>query len=93
MKLTFTFVEQQPPEQLKIAVLAKRIAASMSVEIVMSFKETDQTSCLSWECEILKRTGLLKPIGNSLIQGAAEKVIASTWSDFRQALAAENEQA
>lgn len=93
LQLTFDFLEREPPDHLKISVRGKKIGASLTMEIKITFTQTDQASRLCWEGEILKRTGLLKPLGASLVQGAAENIIVKMWSDFRQALAAENKSA
>lgn len=90
LQLTFDFLERKPPDHLKISVHGKKIGASLTMEIKIAFTQTDQGSRLCWECEILKRTGLLKPISASLVQGAAENILVKMWSDFRRALAAEN---
>jgi hypothetical protein len=39
---------------------------------------------------IVEREGLLEPIGKSLIQAAAQRVITNFWQQFRKILAQEN---
>ncbi len=84
LQLDFSFLEREPESYLKILVVGKKIGAGLKLQITISLAQEKDTTCLNWEAEILERTGLLKPIGNSLLQAAAEKVIASTWTSFRQ---------
>jgi hypothetical protein len=42
---------------------------------------------------IVEREGLLKPVGQSLIQAAAQRVITNFWHQFRKILAEENRSA
>jgi len=86
LQLRFSFQERDPENQLKVLVVGKKIGAGLKLQITISLTQEKDRTCLDWEAEILERTGLLKPIGNSLLQATAEKVIASTWSGFRLAI-------
>jgi carbon monoxide dehydrogenase subunit G len=86
LQLRFSFLERNPENHLKILVVGKKIGAGLKLQITISLTQEKDTTCLRWEAEILERTGLLKPIGNSLLQATAEKVIASTWASFRLAI-------
>ena len=43
-------------------------------------------SVVAWRAEVVERTGLLKPVGDSLIESAMRSVVDSTWEGFRAAL-------
>ena len=90
LQLQFTVLQRDQPNHLKISIVGKKIGAGLTLEVTLSLV-TDPQTCLSWEAEIQQRTGLLKPIGNSLIQGAAENIIASLWTGFRQELSDDNQ--
>ena len=90
LQLRFTVLQRDPPNHLKISIVGKKIGAGLTLEVILSLA-TDSQTCLSWEAEIQQRTGLLKPIGNSLIQGAAENIIATLWTSFHQALSDETQ--
>ena len=90
LQLEFTVLERERPNHLKISIVGKKIGAGLTLEVILSLATGPQT-CLSWEAEIQQRTGLLKPIGNSLIQGTAENIIAALWTGFRQELSDDNQ--
>ena len=90
LQLRFTVLERDPPNHLKISIVGKKIGAGLTLEVTVSLA-MDPLTCLTWEGQVQQRTGLLKPIGNSLIQGAAENIITTLWASFRQALSDENQ--
>ena len=56
----------------------------------MGLLEQDGGTKLDWKGEVVSREGLLKPVGPSLIEAAAGKVIADVWARFRQAVEQED---
>ena len=88
--MQFTVLQRDQPNHLKISIVGKKIGAGLTLEVTLSLL-TDPQTCLNWEAEIQQRTGLLKPIGNSLIQGAAENIIVTLWTSFRQELSDDNQ--
>ncbi len=90
LQLQFTVLQRDQPNHLKISIVGKKIGAGLTLEVTLSLL-TDPQTCLNWEAEIQQRTGLLKPIGNSLIQGAAENIIVTLWTSFRQELSDDNQ--
>ena len=90
LQLQFSLQEQDQEKYLKISVQAKKIGAGLKLEITLALVPDADGTCLSWEATILERNGLLKPISESLIRAAAEKVIARTWSGFHQAMSEES---
>ena len=84
LTLTFDIVEQSPPESATFRVHGKGVGASVLVETLVQLAAIDEGTRLTWASEVLERGGLLKPIGTSLIQGAANKITAQVWAEFRR---------
>lgn len=87
LQLAFSLVEQTPPERLVVRSRGKGIGAAIAVDIEIHLATIESGSELQWTGVIISREGLLKPVGTSLIQGAAERVIHNLWQRFRAALA------
>ena len=45
-------------------------------------------SSVEWRAEVVERTGLLKPVGDSVIESTMGSVVESTWERFRSQLVA-----
>ena len=89
LRLAFDVVEKnQAQGRLRIRIDGKKIGARVEVEADLAVLSLDHGSQLNWTGRITKREGLLKPIGESLIQAAAARVIDAFWSKFRSALPA-----
>ena len=89
LQLQFTVLHRDPPKNLKVSIVGKKIGAGLKLEVNLSLTANSGT-CVNWEAEVQERTGLLKPIGNSLIQGAAENIISALWASFQQVLSEDN---
>jgi len=85
LQLQFTVLQREQPKNLKVSIVGKKIGAGLKLAVNLSLV-TNAETCLDWEAEVQERTGLLKPIGTSLIQGAAENIITALWASFRQVL-------
>ncbi len=85
-KLTFEVLTEDPPTCARMRVSGKGIGSTMVIETVLRLVAEDQCTKLAWDAEIVERRGLLKPVGVSLIQMSARKVIADALSNFRKAL-------
>ena len=86
LTLTFDLVAQQPAESATYRVHGKGVGASVLVETVVRLAAQAGGTQLTWTSDILERGGLLKPIGTSLIQAAANKITADVWAEFRRGL-------
>ena len=86
LDLTFEIIESAPPVRLKVRSRGKGIGAAVVVEAEVNLAPSGSGTELQWSGAIVSREGLLKPIGPSLIQGAAQRVIDSFWKKFREAL-------
>ncbi len=85
-KLTVEVLEQDSPTYTQMRVSGKGIGSAVVIETALRLVAEDQCTTLAWEAEVVERSGLLKPVGVSLIQIAAKKVITEAWSNFREAL-------
>src|SRR5262245_7429834 len=79
LDLTFELVEPVPQERLKVRTRGKGIGAAVVVEAELQIVSREAGSEVLWTGTIVSREGLLKPVGPSLIQAAARRVIDSFW--------------
>jgi carbon monoxide dehydrogenase subunit G len=86
VKLTFEISEQQEPENLKIKVHGKGIGGAVVVEITIELAPAGEGSLVNWKGEVMQKEGLFRPISDTLISGAAGRVIDTLWEDFRSAI-------
>ncbi len=86
LKVGLDIRDQQSPDSLRIWVTSKGIGSSADIETSIELSERDAGTQLSWTAEVTKLGGLLKPIGQTLIAAAAQKVIDQGWSTFRDRL-------
>ena len=85
---TAAVTAREPDARADYQIHAKGIGASSSVAAVLTFAPTADGCTVSWTGDITARTGLLKLVPSSLIEGSAKKVIADVWADIRKKLAA-----
>jgi carbon monoxide dehydrogenase subunit G len=84
---TATVTARDPDARVAYQLQAKGIGASSTVDAAMTFAPTaDGGTTVTWAGDIAARTGLLKLVPSSLIEGAARKVIADVWADVRRKL-------
>ena len=86
IRVTLSVYDRQPPASLRIRVDSKGIGSTASVETAVSLTPLQTGTRLAWTADINELGGLLKPIGRSLIDAAASKVIAEGWASFQQKL-------
>lgn len=84
LKLNFEVTRSEPQELLAVRVIGKGIGASVTVDIDITLTASETGTEIAWEAVVAERTGLLKPVGAALIQGAAERVITDFWRAFRE---------
>ena len=85
---TAAVTAREPDARADYQIHARGIGASSSVAAVLTFTPTADGCAVSWTGDITARTGLLKLVPASLIEGSAKKVIADVWADVRAKLAA-----
>ncbi|HJP31566.1 MAG: SRPBCC domain-containing protein [Candidatus Latescibacteria bacterium] len=86
IRVTLSLYDRQPPASLRIRVDSKGIGSTATVETTVCLTALDTGTRLVWTADIIELGGLLKPIGRSLIDAAASKVIAEGWVSFQQKL-------
>lgn len=84
---TMEIVGENPPESVDVNVKGKGIGASVNVRIEIKMTPEDNGgTLLAWQAKVTELGGLLKPVPRPLIEAAAGKVVADTWSSFRKQL-------
>tara|TARA_B100000809_G_scaffold14624_1_gene13214 strand:- start:95 stop:559 length:465 start_codon:yes stop_codon:yes gene_type:complete len=86
VKLTFDVTEQREPAHLTIKVHGKGIGGGVVVEIAIELAPTDRGSLVNWQGEVMEKEGLFRPISDTLIAGAAGRIVDTLWEDFRSAI-------
>src|SRR5581483_7672719 len=90
LELVFEIIESIPCERLTVRSRGKGLGSAVVVESELHLIPVAPGAELRWTGVIVEREGLLKPVGASLIQGAAQRVISSFWQQFRKILKEEN---
>jgi uncharacterized protein len=84
---TATVTAREAETRAAYQVHAKGIGATSTVEATMAFAPTaDGGTAVTWAGDITARTGLLKLVPTSMIQGSAKSVIADVWADIHKKL-------
>ncbi len=86
IKLTFDVTEQREPAHLKFKVHGKGIGGGVVVEIAIELASTDRGSLVNWQGEVMEKEGLFRPISDTLIAGAAGRIVDTLWEGFRSAI-------
>ena len=86
VKLTFEVTEQQEPATLKIRVHGKGIGGAVVVEIAIELAPTDQGCLVNWQGSVIEKEGLFRPISDTLIAGAAGRIVETLWEGVRSAI-------
>ena len=89
LRLKFETLDEQPPTATRMRITGKGVGASVVVENSIQLVPIDGGTELRWHSEVMELGGLLKPVGHSLIEAAAQKVIVEGWDNFRRELGAE----
>lgn len=88
LELAFELLDPQPPLRLKVRSRGKGIGAAVVVESELLLVPFEAGTELRWTGTIVSREGLLRPVSPGVVQGAAQRVIASFWEKFRAAVVA-----
>lgn len=83
MKMVFDILETDRPSSAKMRVIGKAIGASLAIETSIRLSAEGQGTRLDWSSDVTELGGLIKALSHSLIEGAAKKVVADSWSTFR----------
>lgn len=80
LNLTLRVTEVEPGTSLRYHAHGKGIGSSNTVEAVLTLAPHDGGTRLHWSADVTELGGLLKAVPKGLIQAAAQKVIADTWT-------------
>ena len=84
-----TTIVKQPAsasEPIQLRINSRGIGGGATVTTRFQIAGGDTDAIVTWTAEVEELTGLLKPVGASLVQAAMEKVIDSSWDGFRAQL-------
>ena len=85
IQVTLTVVERLGNQTKYLAVTSGGGGTGRS-EILLSFDEHENGTHVTYQADILERTGLLKIVSISLIRSAAQTVIEETWQSINARL-------
>src|SRR5262245_62031367 len=92
LELTLRLVEAVRPSSVRLLLSSKGIGSSSEVEAVVDLSAVGGGTRVQWTAEVKSLGGLLKAVPSGLIRGAAQKVIANTWSAAASRLESGNPQ-
>ena len=86
--LRTTITRQARTGDAELVYLVESKGIGGGAKVTTSFRCTADAggSTVDWRAEVVERTGLLKPVGASLIESSMRSVIDSTWEGLRAAL-------
>jgi carbon monoxide dehydrogenase subunit G len=87
LEVTFEFLETNPTTSARVDVQLKGIGSSGRFEARFELARTAAGSIVRWSVTIAQLGGLLKAVSQGLLQAAAAKVAADTWTEVRRRLA------
>jgi carbon monoxide dehydrogenase subunit G len=91
LEVAFQFVDLQPVRHGQVTIQLKGIGSSAKLAAAFDLTSSDAGSTVEWIAEVRELGGLLKAVSHGLMQGAAQKVAADTWSNIRAQLRAKCE--
>lgn len=85
LKSTIRLLETVPDERVKIGVTASGIGMGMEIEARLKIDPLDggARSKLTYEAQVMQRSGLVSAVPAGVIAGAAEKTIRDGWEKVR----------
>ena len=86
VKLFFEVIREDV-DSLAITVQARGIGGGVAVEINIQMAQSGAGTTLHWQGDITRKEGLFRPIGDTLIEGAAGRIVEHLWDGFRESLA------
>ena len=87
MKLAIEMAELEAPRHAKMLIRSSGIGVQMLVESTLNIADTGAGSRLNWEARVTEMKGLVATVSPSLVRGAAEQIIRTSWSKIHEQLA------
>ena len=89
LRTTITRLEDADPEVLRYRIDSRGIGAGAVADAhIRCLPDGEGRSRVQWHVQVSELSGLLKPVGASLIEAAMGKVAAATWEELRTRLGA-----
>ena len=87
LRTTITRVEDADPEVLRYRIDSRGIGAGAVADAHIRFlPDKESRGRVEWHVQVVELSGLLKPVGASLIEAAMGKVAAATWAGLHTRL-------
>ena len=86
---TIIDVRERTEPRIVLGIRSKGIGSMAAVTATIEVGETDVGAEVTWTATVDELGGLLKPVGTSLLEASAGKVISSAWAGVRAQLAAQ----
>jgi carbon monoxide dehydrogenase subunit G len=90
LEITLELIESHRPDAARMRIVSKGVGSGVKLETTFTLSDaadsTDSRTCVAWSADIHEISGLLKPIGKSLIAAGARKVIGDAFSRVRAEL-------
>ena len=90
LRTTVTRTSEAASDEVAYSISSKGIGGGATVTATFrcSADRGGGGSSVEWRAEVVERTGLLKPVGDSVIESTMGSVVESTWERFRSQLVA-----
>jgi uncharacterized protein len=88
LDLTLEVVDAVAPSSARLLLRAKGMGSSSDVEATLALAPQGDGTRVHWAVEVKALGGLLKPVPQGLIRGAAQKVVNDAWAAVEARLAA-----
>ncbi len=88
LDLTMEVVDAVAPTSARLLLRAKGMGSSSDVEATLALAPQGEGTRVHWVVEVKALGGLLKPVPQGLIRGAAQKVVEDAWAAAESRLAA-----
>ena len=89
LDLTLEVADAVAPTSERLVLHARGMGSSSDVEATLELAPQGEGTRVHWAVEIKALGGLLKPVPQGLIRGAAQKVVTDAWAAVDARLAAE----
>jgi carbon monoxide dehydrogenase subunit G len=89
LDLTLEVIDAVAPSSARLVLRAKGMGSSSDVEATLTLAPQGEGTRVHWVVEVKALGGLLKPVPQGLIRGAAQKVVEDAWSAVEARLAAD----
>jgi carbon monoxide dehydrogenase subunit G len=86
LEVSFEFTEADPLRSARVLIHVKGIGSSAELESLINLTPAEVGTEVAWSVNATQIGGLLKAVSRGLIQAAAQKVAADTWTQIRKRL-------